>query len=66
MIPDNNFDPYQTLIDTQQSMLEIAQMQNLMSQQIVQIFKIMENLNARQDILNEQLKLVKNSQKNQD
>ena len=66
MIPDNNFDPYQTLIDTQQAMIEIAQLQNLMSQQIVQIFKVMENLNARQDILNAQLELVKNSQKSQD
>lgn len=66
MIPENNFDPYQTLIDTQQAMIEIAQLQNLMSQQIVQIFKVIENLNARQDILNEQLKLVKNSQKSLD
>ena len=66
MIPDNNFDPYQTLLDTQRAMVDMAILQNDMSNQIVRIFKILENIKARQDILNEQIKLEKNSQKSGD
>lgn len=66
MTSDNNFDPYQVLMDTQRAMVDLAQLQNEMSNQIARIYRVLENLNARQDILNEQLKLVKNSQKNTD
>lgn len=66
MIPNPDFDPYQLLLDTQQAMLDLARMQNDISNQIIRIYRILENLNARQDILNEQLKLVKNPQKKED
>ena len=66
MIPNSDFDPYQVLLDTQKALVDIAVLQNDMSNQIVRIYKILENLNARQDILNEQLKLVKNIQKSGD
>lgn len=66
MIPNNDFDPYQVLLDTQKALVDIAVLQNDMSNQIVKIYRILENLNARQDILNEQLKLVKNPQKSSD
>lgn len=64
MNPD--FDPYRTLMDTTQAMVDLAILQNDMSRQIVNLYQIMENLNRRQDILNAQLNLVNQAQKSQD
>ena len=63
---NNDFDPYQVLMDTQKSMFELARMQNDISQQIVQLYRIQENLNRRQDILDDLIKIVINSQKSKD
>lgn len=60
---DSTFDPYQNLLDTQQAMVNMAVLQNDVTQQILNLYKIMENLNARQDILHAQLQLVINAQK---
>ena len=63
---DSTFDPYQTLLDTQQAMVNMAVLQNDVTQQILNLYKILENLNTRQDLLNAQLQLVINSQKSSD
>lgn len=59
-----NFDPYQALVDCQRAIIELTQANLQLNEQLGQIINIVNNLNLRQDILNEQLKLVINQQKN--